>query len=78
MQGVGYRATARAIASRHPVTGWVRNEPDGDVLLEVQGGVDAIDRFLDDLHAHGAGHVVRHHTLPVPTLDGETGFTIRH
>lgn len=28
------------------VTGWVRNEPDGSVLLEVQGTDEQIDKVL--------------------------------
>jgi acylphosphatase len=49
VQGVGFRATARALAQRHPLVGWVRNEPDGSVLLEVQGTGADVDTFLVSL-----------------------------
>lgn len=46
VQGVGFRATTREIARRFPVTGWVRNEPDGSVRLEVQGEPDQVEAVL--------------------------------
>ncbi|QYU67640.1 acylphosphatase [Leptolyngbya sp. 15MV] len=46
VQGVGFRATARALALAWPVTGWVRNEDDGTVLLECQGSASAVEGLL--------------------------------
>ena len=40
VQGVGFRYTARSIARRHPVSGWVRNLPAGTVELLVEAGAD--------------------------------------
>jgi acylphosphatase len=37
VQGVGFRWTARRIATDLGLTGWVRNEPDGSVSMELQG-----------------------------------------
>ena len=34
VQGVGFRYRAEHAANMLGVTGWVRNEPDGSVLLE--------------------------------------------
>jgi acylphosphatase len=47
VQGVKYRATARREARQRGLTGWVRNEPDGAVLIEVEGDPAAVDEFLD-------------------------------
>jgi acylphosphatase len=47
VQGVGFRATTRAIAGTCRVTGWVRNEPDGTVTIEAQGEPEEVNRFLD-------------------------------
>jgi len=46
VQGVKYRATAQREARRRGLTGWVRNEPDGAVLVEVEGDPAAVDAFL--------------------------------
>ena len=46
VQGVGFRYRAEHAANMLGVTGWVRNEPDGSVLLEVQGTDEQIDKVL--------------------------------
>lgn len=46
VQGVGFRATCSGVAAGFRVTGWVRNEPEGDVTLEAQGEPDVIEQFL--------------------------------
>jgi acylphosphatase len=46
VQGVKYRATAQREARRRGLTGWVRNEPDGAVLIDVEGDPAAVDAFL--------------------------------
>ncbi len=78
VQGVGFRATSRAIASGFAVTGWVRNEPDESVLMEVQGAPDEIDRFLAALHDR-LGRLIRSRTAETIPPDGsERAFVIRH
>lgn len=37
VQGVGFRWTARRVAQDLDLTGWVRNESDGSVSMELQG-----------------------------------------
>lgn len=77
VQGVGFRATARSIARAHPVTGWVRNEPDGSVLLEVQGAEDAVAAFLGDLRRTMQGYIRSADDSAINDVEGETGFEIR-
>ena len=76
VQGVGFRMTAEMIAQRHPVTGWVRNEPDGSVLLEVQGEEDAIAGFLDELRRRMAGFIERERAETISPLADDTSFGI--
>ncbi|MCR5097868.1 MAG: acylphosphatase [Lachnospiraceae bacterium] len=45
VQGVGFRYTASHAAERYRLTGWVRNEYDGSVTCEIQGGADEIDAW---------------------------------
>ena len=46
VQGVKYRATAQREARRRGLTGWVRNEPDGTVLIEIEGDPAVVEAFL--------------------------------
>src|SRR5437868_3616157 len=46
VQGVGFRASTATLARDYPVTGWVKNLPDGSVEMRVEGPEDAILAFL--------------------------------
>jgi len=46
VQGVGFRYTACQVAADYPVTGYVRNLPDGCVELIAEGRGGAIDQFI--------------------------------
>lgn len=78
VQGVGFRATAKHCARRRPVTGWVRNEPDGSVHMEVQGDPAHVEAVLDDLRSRMGGLITREHAADAPLVEGETGFEVRH
>jgi acylphosphatase len=47
VQGVYFRQGAKREALRLGLAGYARNEPDGTVLIEVEGDQPALDRFLD-------------------------------
>ena len=78
VQGVGFRATARSVARAHPVTGWVRNEPDGTVLLEVQGTEEAVDRYLDGLREAMGRYIQDSDVILIPDVADESGFQIAY
>ena len=46
VQGVGFRYRARHAAELYGCTGWVRNEWDGSVTMEIQGTEKAIDNVI--------------------------------
>jgi acylphosphatase len=46
VQGVGFRQTAKTIASGFAVVGYVRNLPQGDVDMQVQGEEETVQAFL--------------------------------
>ena len=46
VQGVGFRFRARCAAEQYGCTGWVRNEYDGSVLMEIQGTEEQIGRVI--------------------------------
>ena len=51
VQGVGFRWRARQAAEMYGCTGWVRNEWDGSVTMEIQGAEEAIDRVITSIEA---------------------------
>lgn len=78
VQGVGFRATARAIASKWRVTGWVRNEPDGCVLLEAQGSSDQVAGFLREIAAEQSQRINSFERMDSNPVASEVSFVIRY
>ena len=50
VQGVGFRYTARHLAQSIGLSGWVRNEYDGTVHMEVQGRKAMIYKLMEGLN----------------------------
>lgn len=46
VQGVSFRWYTQEQARGLGVTGWVRNEPDGSVLVHAEGEDDAVDALV--------------------------------
>ena len=77
VQGVGFRATTHALASGFEVTGWVRNEPDGSVLMEAQGAREDVGAFITSLESKMDRFIVSTAEDALPVHEGERGFEIR-
>lgn len=78
VQGVGFRYSACYSAARLGLTGWVRNEWDGSVEMEVQGSEELIREFLKTLNS---GRFIRIENIEeeiIPLADGESGFRERY
>ncbi|MBN8597659.1 MAG: acylphosphatase [Planctomycetes bacterium] len=76
VQGVGFRATCRWIASSHPVTGRVRNEPDGSVWLEAQGSPFAVGAFLEEVAGRLNENIAGAAQMALRAVPDETDFVI--
>lgn len=76
VQGVGFRATCVSIARGYPLTGWVRNEPDGSVRLEAQGAAADLDRFVGEILRTMGANVSEHASAAAPLRPDERGFRI--
>lgn len=50
VQGVGFRFMAVTLARPRGLTGWVKNEYDGTVTMEVQGRGEDINALVAELH----------------------------
>jgi len=78
VQGVGFRAFAQQEASKRNLVGWVRNVPDGNVEMEVEGPLEIIEGFLLSLKTGPAFSTVETvKTEWKEVLGKETGFHIR-
>lgn len=76
VQGVGFRYTAKYLAQSLALTGWVRNEPDGTVTMEIQGREPMINKLLVGLN-HGQFISIEWiDTTEIP-LEKESSFTVR-
>lgn len=73
VQGVGFRFTARRIAQRYELSGFVRNLPDGTVEMFAQGDAEDVTCCLRDIGEAFAGYVRNAKTedaLPDARYDG--------
>ena len=57
VQGVGFRFTAFRIATRHQLTGLVRNLSDGTVEMIAQGNPDDITDCIQDIEKSFEGYL---------------------
>ena len=76
VQGVGFRYTARHLADRFSLTGWVRNEYDGSVSMELQGtalDISSMLHSLEDGHFIQIDHIESQNRA---VIDGERRFRI--
>ena len=73
VQGVGFRASVRALARLLPVTGWVRNEPDGSVLMEAQGRPEDVERLFEAIMHERSSTIARVTRESIPENDAEHG-----
>lgn len=77
VQGVGFRATAKNLASIHGVTGWVRNEADGSVRLVAEGAESTVNAFLAELRERLKEFISNEHTTTGAATGRYAGFEIR-
>jgi acylphosphatase len=78
VQGVGFRATCRAVAQDFEVKGWVKNERDGSVHLIASGDKAVVDAFLAAVRLRLKGYIqreVEERNVQAPDL---SSFQIKH
>ena len=74
VQGVGLRWRARHAAAVYGCTGWVRNEWDGSVTLELQGSEEQIDRVFLAVERGNYIRIEDMESRTIPVVEGERGF----
>ena len=78
VQGVGFRYTARHIAGRYNITGFVRNLPDGDVEMLAQGPEQAVDNCIKEIQDYFAEYIRDTQIDPVSHNSRYTDFRITY
>ena len=73
VQGVGFRYRARHAASLYGCTGWVRNEWDGSVTMEIQGTPEQIEQVIRAIRAGRFVRIEDMESREMP-LEEERGF----
>ncbi len=74
VQGVGFRWRAKNAAEHFSCTGWVRNEWDGSVSMEIQGTEEAIESVILAIEKGTFVHIENIDMKDIPVVDGEYGF----
>lgn len=74
VQGVGFRYRTKYAAESLGVTGWVRNELDGSVSMELQGTEEQIDKVFVSVSGGSYISIDRMESHTIPVEEGEYGF----
>ena len=77
VQGVGFRWKATHLAESLGITGWVRNEWDGSVEMELQGEEELQDRMLADFRRDRYIEIDRVERTKIEVLEDERYFDVR-
>lgn len=77
VQGVGFRYRAKYAAETLELTGWVENEEDGSVTMEVQGKPETIDKMFPIINQSDWIHITDMQYREIAVNAWETGFHVR-
>ena len=78
VQGVGFRYRARYAADAVGATGWVRNEFDGSVTMEIQGTEEQIDKVILALENGSYIRIENMESKTIPVDPYERRFTTKY
>jgi acylphosphatase len=77
VQGVGFRYAAFHVARQLGLTGYVRNNPDGTVYMEVEGSEDKLEEYRHWCHSGPSAARVEEVLCEGGALEHYPVFTIR-
>ena len=78
VQGVGFRYRAAYAAESLGLTGWVRNEWDETVSMEVQGEEELIDKLVDRVYNERYIRIEGISVMNMSLVEGEKKFSIKY
>lgn len=77
VQGVGFRYRARQAADHLGITGWVANEWDGTVTMEVQGTPEQFERMMLMISKGTFVRIEGVEEQDIPVKEEERNFRVR-
>jgi len=78
VQGVGFRYTVRQIARRYAVEGFVKNMPNGQVRLVLEGDNGSLDDFLAEIDEAMTGNITERLVDKQSAKGDFNGFEVQH
>lgn len=72
--GVGFRFRARHAVELYGCTGWVRNEYDGSVMMEIQGTEEQINQVILAVERGTFVRIENMDVRNIPVVEDERGF----
>lgn len=76
VQGVFFRYSAKEVAEKLGIKGYVKNLPDGSVLIEAEGGEESLEKLKDWCHTGPRNAKVSDVSVEKLPAIGFTGFLI--
>ena len=77
VQGVGFRYRFRHAAAAFGCTGWVCNESDGTVTVEIQGTPERIEQVIQAVERGAYIRIENIESVEIPVEADERGFSTR-
>lgn len=78
VQAVGFRYYAKSSADLYGATGWVCNEYDGSVSMEIQGTEDQIGDVIAGIKRGTYISIDRMEVRDIGVIPDERGFRVRY
>lgn len=78
VQAVGFRWRAMQAAEHYGATGWVKNEYDGSVSMEIQGAQQQIDDVIAAIQRGSYIRIERMEVKDLPPAEDERGFRVKY
>ena len=77
VQGVGFRYRESHAAANFGCTGWVKNESDGSVSMEIQGSEAQIDQVILAIERGRFIRIENMRVKSIPLDNDENSFRVR-
>lgn len=76
VQGVGFRYRAYYLAERYGLTGFVKNEMDGTVLMEIEGEKEMISEVIMKLSEGRFIEITDMEVTEIPTVSDRSFYRL--